>query len=47
MAAFQRISGFKKISYCRRCKDKMINAKPSEIYCNPCVDRLKVPEAEA
>ncbi|MBI1970872.1 hypothetical protein HYS47_03935 [Candidatus Woesearchaeota archaeon] len=41
MPVFAKISGYKKISHCRSCNGRMINAKPSEIYCEPCIGRMK------
>lgn len=40
MACFPRISGYKKITFCRICNAKMIDAKTGEYYCKVCIKKM-------
>jgi len=41
MACFPRISGYRKITFCRICNARMIDAAPGEYYCKVCVKKFK------
>jgi len=38
---FQRITGFKRITFCKRCNTKIINAPEYNYYCDKCLKKIR------